>query len=201
VRFVDAVGCCAELPGFPDFPYLAPVMGHLKAGVPDPWFWKDDLHIEKRLYYTYVFGGRPGFVSNALLPAFIASNGAAADELLLYGALTPEARQIYHLIEEQGPIPIRTLKRLLTPDAKHRANTELHNLERLFIITKSGITGRTLGSYGYIWELLERWAPEMLVAADRLGRTRGKALIRAHLESYGIAHDSPFYRKVLGWGE
>lgn len=201
VRFVEAVGCCTRksLPGYPHFPNQDAVMGKVDATVPDPWFWKDDLHIEKRLYYTRVFAGEPGFVSYSLLPAFIATNGVVVDELLFNGMLSPEAQQIYRNIEAQGPIPIRNLKKQLTPDAKRAADHVLHDLERQFIITKSGITGRTRGTYGYIWDLVERWIPDMLVAADHLGRTTAADMIREHLAAFGVAHDSPFYAKALRW--
>jgi hypothetical protein len=202
VRFVDAVGCCMKqvLPAYPDFPSQSAVIGEIDAATTDPWFWKDDLHIEKRLYYTRVFGGQPGFVSFAMLPALIATNGRVADELLFDGMLTPEARQIYDTIEAHGPIPIRDLKRLLTPDAERAANRIIHDLERQFIIAKTGITGRTRGTYGYIWDLAERWVPDELAAADRLGATTAMAIIREHFEAFGIPPDSAFYAKALGWG-
>lgn len=201
VRFIDAVGCCSkqELPRYPDFPNQSEVIGHIDASTTDPWFWKDDLHIEKKLYYTRVFGGQPGFISFAMLPAYIATNGVVADELLYNGMLSVEAIQIFHTIEAHGPIPIKELKRLLTPDAKRAANRILHDLDRQFIITKTGITGRTRGTYGYIWDLVERWIPDMLVAADNIGRTKAMDMIREHLSAFGVPPDSQFYLKVLGW--
>lgn len=201
VRFVDAVGCCTGLPGYPEFPDSKAVFGEIDAAAPDPWFWKDDLHIAKRLYYTRVFGGNPGYLSNALLPAFIATNGAVVDELLVTGGLSPEAQQVYRIIDEFGPIPVRNLKKQLTPDAKRSADTILQFLERRFIITKTDITGRGRGMYGYVWDVTERWMPEMLAAADRLGRKAAQAVIREHLASFNIPHDSPFYRKILGWDD
>ncbi len=201
VRFVDAVGCCTktEMPNYPDFPNQSAVMGELDATVTDPWFWKDDLHTEKRLYYTRIFGGQPGFISYWLLPVLIATNGAVVDELLFNGALSHEAQQIYHTIEAHGPIPIKDLKRLLTPDTKRSANRVLIDLDRKFLITKTGITGRTRGTYGYIWDVVERWVPEMLVAADLLGRKQAAVMLSKHLAAFGVPPDSPFYPKVLGW--
>lgn len=198
VRFTDAVGFCTsgELPGYPDFPSQSAVVSE---GTPDVWFWKDDLHAEKRLYYTRVFGGQPGFVSMKMLPALIATNGTTADELLFDGLLSPETQQIYRIIEERGPIPIRDLKRLLTPDAKRAATRVLHDLDRQFIITKAGITGRTRGTYGFIWDLVERWIPDMLTAADRLGRSTAVEMIHDRLSAFGIPPGSPFYLKMLGW--
>lgn len=200
-RFVDVVGCCTSkpLPGYPDFPSLEAVMGEVDPEVPDSWFWKDDLHIEKRLYYTRVLGGQPGFVAYTLLPVLIATNGAVADELLHGGLMSPEAQQVYRVIEAHGPIPTRNLKRLLTPDAQRSADRVLIELDRSFIITKTGITGRTLGTYSYIWDLVERWVPEALAAADCLGGRQAAALLREHLAAFGVPPDSPFYTRVLGW--
>ena len=198
VRFVDDVGCCTsrELPDYPDFPSQSAVLGE---GATDVWFWKDDLHAEKRLYYTRVLGGEPGFLSMQMLPAFVATNGVTVDELLFNGMMSVEAQQLYRAIEEYGPIPIRDLKKMLTPDAKRAANRVLHELDRGFIITKAGITGRTRGTCGYIWDLVERWMPDVLAAADRLGRAAAMAMICEHLAAFGVPPDSPFYSKVLGW--
>lgn len=201
VRFVDAVGCCTAkaLPGYPDFPSQSEAMGTLDVNTIDPWFWKDDLHIEKLVYYTRVFGGQPGFVSYKLLPAFIATNGATADELQFQGMLSPDAQQIYRAIEAHGPVPIKTLKQQLMPQTKSASTRILHDLERKFIITKSGITGRTRGTYGYIWDLVERWIPETLIDADRLSQATAISIIRDHLAKFKVQSDSPFYLRVLGW--
>ena len=198
VRFINAVGCCTRLPmpRYPDFPDQATVVGKLEPGSTDTWFWKDDLHAEKRLYYTRVFGGQPGFLSNSLLPALIATNGMTFDELDYAGLLTAGSmRQIYAVIEAHGPIPIRQLKRLLTPDAQRAADRTLTELERRFIITKTGITGRTRGTYGFIWDLVERWMPDMLTAADRLGHKQATAVIQNHLAGFGISAGSEFYAR------
>jgi hypothetical protein len=196
-----SVGCCTTriLPAYPDFPSQQVALGKVDSGVPDPWFWKDDLHIEKRVYYTRVFGGQPGFLSYSLLPVLIATNGAVFDELLFDGVISTEAQQIYQAIEANGPVSSKDLKRLLTPDAKRSSDRILIDFDRKFLITKSGITGRTRGTYSYIWDLVERWAPELLVAADRLGRKQAEIDLREHLLGFGVSPDSPFYTKVLRW--
>lgn len=129
----------------------------------------------------------------------MATNGTVADELLFNGTLSPETQQIYCVIERHGPIATKELKRQLTPDAKDCANRVLIDLDRQFLITKTGITGRTRGTYSYIWDLAERWMPEMLVAADRLGRNQAATMLREHLAAFGVPPDSLFYQKVLGW--
>ncbi len=201
VRFVDAVGCCTRIPlaSYPDFPNQSEVMGPVPRGTSDPWFWKDDLHAEKRLYYTRTLGGEPTFISNALLPAFVATNGMVYDEMVFEGLLTPEAQQIYALIEASGPIPVKELKRLLTPDAKRATGRVLIELDRVFLITKTGITGRTRGTYGFIWDLVERWMPDVLREADRMGRSQAQTIIKERLAASGTPPDSPLYQRLLGW--
>jgi hypothetical protein len=69
------------------------------------------------------------------------------------------------------------------------------------VITKTGITGRTRGTYGYIWDLVERWIPNILSAADRLGHKQATAMLREHMKAFGVQPDSAFYAKVLRWGK
>jgi hypothetical protein len=200
VRFVNAVGFCTinALERYPEFPSAAVAMGEREA-LWTSWFWKDDLHIAKRLYYTRLFAGRPGFIALEWLPAFIAANGAAADELFHIGAVPAEIETLYRLIEEHGPIAIGALKKLLTPDARNAATKHLWELERRFLITKTGLTGRERGTYGYIWDLTERWLPDAFLEADRLRPKPAVAKITAHLEALGVPVDAKLRLRVLRW--
>lgn len=112
VRFVREVGFCTinQLPRWPAFPSQEFAMG-----IPDvlgvTWFWKDDLHTQRRLYYTRLFAGRPGFVSLELLPTFIATNGEVADELIHFGRLPVTTREIC--------AASRSMARFLRANLKH----------------------------------------------------------------------------------
>ncbi len=202
VRFVNAVGCCTvnALERYPDFPSVAVAMGEAEA-LWHAWFWKDDLHIAKRLYYTRLFAGRPGFIALDWLPAFIAGSGAAADELFLLGAVPAEAQALYRLVEERGPLASRALKTLLPPDARKAATGHLWELERRFLVTKTGLTGRERGTYGYIWDLADRWLPDAFPAADRLKRAPAREQITAHLEALGVTVNAKLRERVLKWEE
>lgn len=200
VAFVDAVGCCSinALERFPAFPSVAVAMAKPDA-LWHCWWWKDDLHVQQRLYYTRLFAGRPSFISLKFLPAFIAVNGAAADELILLGRIPVETQRIYRLIEEHGPIASRQLKKLLPPEARKSATKALWELERRFIITKTEITGRQLATYSYVWDLAERWLPEAFTAADRLRAAAAKEQITAHLIACGVMPDPKMLTRVLRW--
>ena len=200
VRFVEAVGFCAinELERFPAFPNLSVAMGQREA-LWHAWWWKDDLHIQRRLYYTRLFAGRPGFISLDFLPAFIAANGAAADELFLLGRLPVLAQEVYRIIEARGPISSRPLKKLLAKDDRRAATGILWELERRFIITKTDITGRELATYSYVWDLAERWLPDAFVEADRLRSKAAVARITAHLAALGVPLAPKLLTGVLRW--
>jgi len=200
VRFVDAVGFCAinALARFPEFPCVAEAMGKADA-LGQAWWWKDDLHIQRRLYYTRLFAGKPGFIALEMLPAFIAANGAAADELFLTGALPAPAQALYRHLEARGPIAVRPLKQLLAGEARRAATGLLWEMERRFLITKTDITGRELGTYGYVWDLAERWMPDAFTAADRLRAQGGRARILARLDALGVAATPALCARVLRW--
>jgi len=202
VRFVQQVGFSTinQLPRWPAFPSQ-----EIAMGIPDvlgvTWFWKDDLHTARRLYYTRLFAGRPGFISLEMLPIFIATNGEVADELIHYGLLPATTREILHGIEEHGPISTRKLKALLTPEARRASTTTLIDLEQRFIICKTGITGREMGTYGYLWDLAERWMPDAFTAADRLKRKDARATVLDRLRAVGVDPQPAFLTRVLRWSE
>jgi len=202
VRFVNAVGFCTiDRPATAgEFPYLAAAFpGDRDCVLGDIWFWKDDLHIEKRLYYTRLFGTRPGFISLEFLPAFIATNGEAADELILMGKMSLVAREIYEFIERNGPISGRDLKRSLSPESQKKSASVLIDLEKKFILTKVGITGRTRETYGYVWDLAERWMTEAFEAADEIGAEAAAENIVRQLNENGIPPSPEFLKNVLKW--
>jgi len=200
IRFVDAVGFCAinELERFPEFPNLSLAMGRREA-LWHAWWWKDDLHVQKRVYYTRLFAGRPGFISLGWLPAFVAANGVAADEVFLLGALPVLAKEVYRIIEARGPISSRPLKKLLSPEVRRSVTGILWELERRFIITKTDITGRELSTYSYVWDLAERWLPDAFIEADRLHRKAAVARISERLEALGVALEPKLLHSVLRW--
>ena len=65
VAFVNTLGFCTwgPVPGL-RFPNLAEHMHETAASVLNStWFWKDDAHIERRLYYAKVIRAQPSFIS------------------------------------------------------------------------------------------------------------------------------------------
>jgi len=72
-------------------------------------------------------------------------------------------------------------------------------LERRFIITKTGITGRERGTYGYIWDLAERWVPKAFDEAGKLGEKAGRKIIQDRFSMLGVPVDHKFEQRVMRW--
>src|SRR5690349_16498124 len=103
VDYVNRVGLCAwrGLDRYPAFPSLAEVTPWDDHEILlQTWFWKDDLHIERRLYYGQILGsGVPAFASLDFLPYLIAAQGDN-DARTLYekGRLPDNALRVYEHI-------------------------------------------------------------------------------------------------------
>ncbi len=72
--FVKSLGFCtwAPIPGR-SFPNLADAMGETAWSVMGrTWYWKDDVHFQRRLYYAKVIAGQPSFIAPDYLPDFVA---------------------------------------------------------------------------------------------------------------------------------
>lgn len=177
VAFVNEVGLCAWSPGTP----LPSVAEHTPWGdqaMLHTWFWKDDLHIEKQLYYGQLWGaGTPVFVSLDLLPTLIAAQGDC-DPRDLYekNRLTRVALTLCEHIEAQGPCAKKNL-----PYPPNTSQTPpLIQLQQHFLITKVGLTGRGRGTYGYLWGSCSAFFPDAFVQASRLGVTEARQRLAQH---------------------
>ena len=51
---------------------------HCQNVMEQTWLWKDDVHLEKRLYYGKIIRGQPSFIAPEFLPDFVAGLGGAA---------------------------------------------------------------------------------------------------------------------------
>ncbi len=197
VELVNTYGCCTAkcLPAWPLFPNQQQALAEL--GMIDVWFWKDDLHAEKRLFYTRLFGGKPGFVSMSLLPVMVAAFGRVFDEMLFRGELPAEAVDIYRAIEQEGPIGIKPLKAMLAHIPHATIDKYLQLLDRKLLITKCGVTGRTRGTYGFIWDTTEHWMPEILRQAQSIGTQTAREMVCDHMRQFAITPDGSFWKRQL----
>jgi hypothetical protein len=208
---VDAAGVCtwAPVPRL-SFPNLADVMGETATSVlTRTWFWKDDLHLERRLYYGKIVDGRPSFIAAHYLPSFVAALGgpgheAERDPERLYGAgrLSREALTIYAYLVDHPAQPTRDLRRgARLRDSSLAAATEraLVELQRRFLVCKVGLTGRTRGTYSYIWDLADRFWPEAFEAAQTTPVADARAHVRQRLRDCGLHPDPAVESRLFLW--
>ncbi|GHO58081.1 hypothetical protein [Ktedonobacter robiniae] len=211
ITFVEGCGFCTwgPLPRLP-FPNLAEAMGETATSVLDrTWFWKDDLHFSRQLYYGKIIQGQPSFIAPEYLPDFIAALAGRGQEqerdvnrLYFAGRLSGEAKMIYEYLDEYGAQPSRELRRgarLGEKSMKLATERALVELQRRFLICKVDLTGRTRGTYSYVWDLAERFCPEAFTDARQTSPTAARSNIRGQLREFGIEPTSQLENRLFLW--
>ncbi|MES2464094.1 MAG: hypothetical protein V4671_26270 [Armatimonadota bacterium] len=161
------------------------------------WFWKDDLHIEKKLYYGQILGnGIATLASLEMLPYLIAAQGDN-DARTLYekNRLSYLSLQVYEHIEKNGV----TASNKLPVGYKDRSKS-LIPLQQRFLLTKHSLTGRTRGKYGYNWGLCEEHFPEAFRAAAKLSVAKARETVCVCLaEKHGLVLSEAQAAKAFHW--
>ena len=204
VAFLNVVGLCTWLPLTNlNFPNLAEMMGLVQNVMNATWFWKDDLQTAKRLFYGKLFGGNAAFVSMPFLPTVIAARGDIDPHTLHeQGRLSDAAIRVYEALIKHRELSTRDLRResnLSSARDKTAFENSVTALTALFQVCKTDITGRTRGTYSYVWGLVEDWIPETLTAAARLRPHDAAREVAARLAGMGVHLDSRQWKRLFGW--
>jgi hypothetical protein len=161
------------------------------------WFWKDDLHIEKKLYYGQILGaGVATLVSLEMLPRLIAAQGDN-DARTLYeqNRLPYSSLQVYEHIERNGVTPSNQL-----PVSHKDRSKALVPLQHRFLLTKHDLTGRTRGTYGYKWGLCEEHFPDAFGMAAKLPVAKARETVLTHLqEKHGVVLNEKQAARIFHW--
>ena len=181
LNYVERVGLCTwrqqpKLVGVPSLEEATPWRGFEMTM--QTWFWKDDLHIERRLYFGMLIAPSiPVFVSLSLLPALIAAQGDIDPRVLHEkGLLASSALHILEHVERSGPTATGAL-----PCASGSRTLSLAALQQRFLLTKYDLTGRTRSKYGYRWCVCEDAFPGSFEEASRLSVAAARERVVAHL--------------------
>lgn len=201
LAYVERVGICTwrhqpKLPGFPSLEEATPWRGSELTY--QTWFWKDDLHIDQRLYFgMLVKGDVPLFVSLEMLPALIAAQGDN-DPRTLYekGRLAHNALRVYEHVERAGPTATNAL-----PWPPGSRMLYLAQLQQRFLLTKHDLTGRTRGTYGYRWCKCEDAFPAAFEAAARIPVAAARERVVAHLNAQGSMVTAASAGRLFRWPE
>jgi hypothetical protein len=146
-----------------------------------PWLWKDELSIQKQLYYGKRFRKRAGFVALRLLPALYALTPTAefrGDRFALYrrGYISAEANRIAGAVLAKGPLSTRDLRRTVGMAGdrhRYRFSKALAEAEEMFLVVKGGTTRTKHAAYTYVWDSFARFWSE--VAGEGSGPSHEEA--------------------------
>ncbi len=163
------------------------------------WGWKDRLLPARRWYYGKLLRGKATMVSVEQLPYFYALSenyGDPTDYLLEYeaGRLGVEAKQIYEVLLERGPLDTLALRReahLTSRDSNTRFERALVELQRGLRILPVGVAEAGRWNYAFIYEMVDRWFPTVVEQARAIGRGQARAhLLDLYLRSVGAATEA-----------
>lgn len=158
------------------------------------WGWKDSMLGERVWYYAKLLRGKATFVSLNVIPYFYALServGDLDDYMLAYdeGRLTFEEKSVADAILNHGALHTIELRRrsfLEAASAKSRFDRALTSLQRGLWILPIGIARAGAWKYAFIYELVDRWYPQILDRARVITvKNAFKKLTSIYLDSVG----------------
>lgn len=135
------------------------------------WGWKDSSLGSRRWYYAKVLRKKATMISLSEVPYFYAlsENYGAPEEdyLTLYeqGRMTQEAKSVYEVLIDQGPldtVALRKSARLSSKESESRFNKALTDLQADFKILPVAVTQAGAWRYAFAYDLVTRHYPEII---------------------------------------
>jgi hypothetical protein len=164
------------------------------------WGWKDSLLGAKQWFYGKVLRGKATMISLKTLKYFYALSENYGDMhndyLLQYeeGRLTQEAKAIFEALLAHGrldTIALRREARMTGSDSNTRFERALIELQAGLKILPVGVAQAGAWRYAFIYELVDRWFPDLAAEARPLGRSEAQAhLTDLYLKSVGAATEA-----------
>jgi hypothetical protein len=173
------------------------------------WDWKDAALSRRRWFYAKLVRGKSTMVSLETLPYFYALSdrlGDLDDYELAYdaGRLSREARAVADALRLNGAqhtVALRQLTHLSSDASKPRFDKALHDLQRGLWVVPVGVAEAGPWRYAFIYELLDRWFPNLAHQARDISRDAARRhLAKLYLDSVGAA-DVKHVRSVFGWSQ
>lgn len=124
-------------------PYETKVRWHVEDPEIDPWEWRIRVLAERKdIAYGKVFFKKGGYITKEWYPYFLAARRQGKDFYEEYdnGNISQYAERIYEVIEENGSLPVHTIKRLgkFTKEEGSKFDRGLTELQMKMYITMSG---------------------------------------------------------------
>lgn len=168
------------------------------------WGWKDSMLGEKKWYYAKVLRRKGTLISLDLAPCFYALSqnyGEPQEDYIAQfqeGKLSPEAKRIYEVLLDEGPIHTQLLRRKaglkMYPFSKG-----LDELQADFKVLPVKVTEAGRWKYAYVYDCVHRHYPELPDQARGVGSLEARAaILRAYFQSVGAALVADIL-KLFGW--
>jgi len=114
--------------------------------------------------------------------------------------MTAEAKQLYEVLLEHGPLDkvrLRREARLTSDSAKSRVDRALVELQVGLKVLPVGVTEAGAWNYAFVYELFQRWFPEVPEQARPIGRAEARrVLVQRYLDNV-VAADHKMIAKVF----
>lgn len=196
LRFVETLGFCYAFTGGPgELPGLFDVLAtrSLDRMWGWAWRWKDELASDRKLFYGKVFHHKPTYISLAYVPHFYALTdnvGEPDDYLQAYraGRLSGLAKDLCEYLRDHGPSSTWALRKQFVASRGRGAPLQraLSDLQGRFLVVKVDESKR--GSYSFIWDLFDRWLPQIHQIAGTLkAEEAAAAVLERYLHTVGAA--------------
>lgn len=171
------------------------------------WGWKDKLLGAKKWFYAKALRSKSTMIALKTLKYFYALSdnyGDPRDYLIQYeeGRMTLEAKLVYEALLEKGRLDTLSLRRearLTGKESNTRFERALVELQRGMKILPVGVAEAGSWNYAFVYELVDRWFPDLSAQAQRIGRVAARAhLAGLYLESVGATNEAELAR-LFGW--
>ena len=171
------------------------------------WRWKDEALDKRRWYYGKLLRGKATLVSLDTLPCFYALSeniGGPDDYLEEYraGRLSAEAKTLYEVIRDGGAmdtVRLRREARMAAESSKARFEKALTDLQKGLKILPVGVAEAGAWRYAFVYDLVDRWLPNVPEAARHITRGAARAeLARRYVENV-VAIAPGTIARLFGW--
>ena len=172
------------------------------------WGWKDGMLDKRVWYYGRCIHKRNAMIALDLLPAFYALSPNYGDpetdflDQYAQGLLSPEAKAIYALLLEIGPLDSLTIRReagLSASSATSRFNRALDTLQMEFKIMPVGISDAGRWHYAFVYDIVARHLPDLLDDARKITEQQARQkILDTYLQSVGAIEIKQAAR-LFGW--